>query len=172
MPKGLPKSLSRGNPAVAPVIRQDIVFSESVEVTGAAGSADAASVVIGDLPPGNILLLGAVCYLQLTGPTSDDLADDFQGDYSVSSAPDTDGTLGGDIVPPTAIPAATAEVTPVVRGAQADGAFCGVILDNTDGSLELNLNLLLDDGEITDTEAVALTAEGRLHLAYIVLGDD
>ena len=66
--------------------------------------------------------------------------------------------------------AATAEVSPITRGLQADGAHCGVIFDNTAGALEVNLNLLIDDADISGT--VAITVSGTVDISYIMLGDD
>jgi hypothetical protein len=45
------------------------------------------------------------------------------------------------------------------------------ILDNTDGSLEINLNVLINDASIS-ADAQAATADGYIVLSYIVLGDD
>ena len=99
------------------------------------------------------------------------MVDDFEGDFSVGTTGTEDVTLDGtdvDILPSTALPAATAEVgvrTRAVNAAQA-------ILDNTDGSLEININALIDAADITDGESVVLTINGEIELCYIVLGDD
>lgn len=58
-------------------------------------------------------------------------------------------------------------MSPRARGTNATQA----ILDNTDGSLELNLNLLIDDANIS-ADSQSLTASGELHIVYSVLGDD
>lgn len=170
--KGLPRSRSRGPLAKSNVNKLILkVSGVAISVAGSSG-VGWGTAVIGDLPEGNILLLGAVSYLQFTGPTSASLVDTFDGDYSIGSAPTDDATLSGsevDIIQSTALGAATAEVSPRARGTSAASA-AGVILDNTDGSLELNLNLLIDDADISGT--VAMTASGHLFLSYIVLGDD
>lgn len=169
--KGLPRSLTRGGNK-QPVRRLDLKFnSVAISVAGTTG-VGFGSAVIGDLPEGNILLLGAVAYATFTGPTSAALVDTFDGDYGIGSTPADDATITNgdvDIIQSTALGAATAEVSPRARGTSA-AATAGVILDNTDGSLELNLNLLIDDANISGT--VAMTATGVLHLSYIVLGDD
>lgn len=171
MGKGLPRSRSRGGNKL-PVRRIDLAFKDvAISVAGTSG-VGWGTAVIGDLPEGNILLLGAVAYAQFTGPASASLADTFDGDYAIGSTPADDGTVTDgdvDIIQSTALGAATAEVSPRARGTSA-AATAGVILDNTDGSLELNLNLLIDDANISGT--VAMTATGVLHLSYIVLGDD
>lgn len=172
MAKGLPRSRNRGSVARSPIVRLTLKVSNvAISVAGTTG-VGWGTAVIGDLPEGNILLLGAVAYMQFTGPTSASLVDTFDGDYGIGSTPADDGTITNgdvDIVQSTALGAATAEVSPLARGTSASSA-AGVILDNTDGSLELNLNLLIDDANISGT--VAMTATGTLHLSYIVLGDD
>lgn len=172
MGKGLPRSLGRAN-INAPVKRLDLHFEDvAITVDGAAG-VGFGSAVIGDLPPGNILLLGAVSYAQFTGPGSASLDETYDGDYSIGSTATADATLSGtdvDFIQSTALGAATAEVSPRARGTNA-AAIAGTVLDNTDGSLELNLNLLIDDANIGADDLV-FTADGEIHISYIVLGDD
>lgn len=145
------------------------VENKTLTVDGASG-VGFGTVVIGDLPEGNILILGAVSYMQFTGPTSGDLDDDWAGDYGIGSTPAGDATLTGadvDIIGSTALAAATAEASPLTRGALIPTA----IFDNTDGSLEINLSLLVDDANI-GADDLDFTVDGHLHLSYIKLGDD
>ncbi len=165
--KGLIRSLGR-NPFTQPVRKLSIpVRALPLAVAGTTG-VGFGTAVIGDLPPGNILFLGAVAYMQFTTADGDVVAT-FDGDYSIGSAPTADATLSGaevDIVGSTALGAATAGVSPVARGTNATQ----VILDNTDGSLELNLNVLIDDANISG--AGDFVVNGVLHIAFTVLGDD
>lgn len=165
--KGLPRSMSRAVAARAQIIKRQIPFSKTIAVAGTSG-VGFGTVVIDDLPEGNVLILGAVAYAQFSTADADVQAA-FDGDYSIGSTATADATLSGgdaDIIPSSALGAATAKVSPIVRGANATQA----ILDNTDGSLELNLNLIIDDANISgDADFVA---EGILSIAYIVLGDD
>jgi hypothetical protein len=104
--------------------------------------------------------------------TDADVTATFDGDYSIGSTPTADNVLSGtdaDIIPSTPLGAATGKVSPYVRGVSA-GATAGVILDNTDGSLELNLNLLIDDAAISG--AAPFTVDGVVRVAYLVMGDD
>lgn len=173
MTKGLPLSLSRGAPARQAIIKQTVkVRGASLTVNGASG-VGFGSVVIGDLPQGNVLLLGAVAYMQFTGPTSSDLADTWSGDFAVGTTPAGDGSLTNadvDIVASTAVGPAVAEASPRTRGVAAT-ATNGAILDNTDGSLELNLSLLVDDANIGADDLVFLV-NGELQLVYVILLDD
>lgn len=178
MVKGLRRSLSRGNPGggptgASPLARKTYVAdSLAMSVDGASG-VGWGTAVIGDLPEGNILIHGVTSYLAFTGPTSGSLVDTWEGDYGVGSTPADDGTItAGDVnmIPSTALAAATAEASPRTRGASTD-ALNGVILDNTDGSLEVNVNLLVDDAHIS-ADGLAFTVDGEVTLAYTVLGDD
>ena len=172
MGKGLPRSLARGAPQRKDIIRQVVKIDHSVAVTATGVAVGFGTSVIGDLPEGNILFLGAVGYLQLSGSGSDaNLDATWDGDFSVGTAPTADVTLSGaevDILGSTALGAATAEVSPRVRAVNATQAM----LDNTDGSLELNLNVLIDAANIVDGATVNLTARGTLQLAYVVMLDD
>lgn len=176
MGKGLSRSMSRGAPLRQEIIKQTITVRD-VEVTvSATGSAIGfGSAVIGDMPEGNILFLGAVAYMQLSGSGSDaNLVDDFEGDFGIGTTPADDATITAgdvDIIQSTALPAATAEVGVRTRGTSLP-ADAGEIHDNTDGSLELNLNVLVDAADITDDESVVLTANGELQLVYVMLLDD
>lgn len=172
MGKGLPRSMSRGAAQRQEVIKQNFVISGTVAVTATGAAVGWGTAVIGDLPKGNILLLGAVAYVQLAGSGADaNLDATWDGDFSIGTAPTADVTLSGaeiDIIGSTALGAATAEVSPRVRAVNATQA----IFDNTDNSLELNLNVLVDAANIVDGATVNLTASGVLQLAYIVMLDD
>jgi hypothetical protein len=172
MGKGLPRSMSRGAAQQQDIIKQNFVIRGTVAVTATGAAVGWGTAVIGDLPKGNILLLGAVAYVQLAGSGADPNLDaTWDGDFSIGTAPTADVTLSGaeiDIIGSTALGAATAEVSPRVRAVNATQA----IFDNTDNSLELNLNVLVDAANIVDGATVNLTASGVLQLAYIVMLDD
>lgn len=172
MGKGLPRSMSRGAAQRQEVIKQTINLRGTVAVTATGAAVGFGSLVVGDMPQGNILLLGAVAYVQLSGSGADaNLDATWDGDFSIGTAPTADVTLSGaevDIIGSTALGAATAEVSPRVRAVNATQAM----LDNTDGSMELNLNVLIDAANIGDGATVNLTASGVLQLAYIVMLDD
>ena len=173
--KGLQRSTKRGPKETQHIVRDVVNLSGlSFEVDGASG-VGWGTVQIGDFPEGNICLLGIVANLQFSGPGGDaGLVDTWAGDYGVGSTPATDGTITAgdvDLVPSTALAAATAEVSPKTRGVQADGAFAGVVLDNTAGGLEVNVNLLVDDANIS-ADDIAFTVSGEVYLSYVVLGDD
>ena len=173
--KGLPRSQQRGNPLQQEVIKIALpVHNLEVAVAAAGAAVGFGTAVLAGLPQGNILLLGAVSYLQFS--TSDaDISATFDGDYGIGTAPTVDADLGDaeddNLVPSTALGAATAKLSPNARGASTTTEQ-GAIIDNTDGSKELNLNLLIDAADIADGASANFLANGVLHLAYIVLGDD
>lgn len=169
--KGLLRSLSRGSLSKQNIIKQTVPI-QNVEITvdGATG-VGFGSAVIGDLPEGNILFLGATSYIQFTlDGDSENVVATFDGDYGIGTTSASDGTITNadvNVIASTALGAAVDGVSSRVRGANSTSA----IFDNTDGSLELNLNLLIDDASISGDDQV-LSAEGELNLVYIVLGDD
>ena len=171
--KGLPRSLARGNPLASPIIKQTLaVRAAAISVAGTTG-VGFGSAVVGDFPEGNILFLGAVVNMQFSGSGSDaNLAATWSGDFALGTTPASDGTISAgdeDLVAETALAAASVEVSPLTR-ASSTSTLSGAILNNTDGSLEINLNLLIDDADIGGT--VPITATGEIYLSYVMLGDD
>lgn len=167
MSKGLPRSLARGAGKSTVRKHQIKIKDLAVSVAGATGNGWGTAVA-GDLPEGNILLLGAVGYFQAS--TADaDVGATFNATVALGSAPTADATLGGaevDILAATALGAATAGVSPMARLATA-GA---VILDNTDGSLELNVNMTIPDANIGGTGDMLVN--GIVEIVYAVVLDD
>lgn len=172
MTKGLPRSLSRGPASQAPIRKERIAFSVPLTVTATGDAVGFGTAAIGELPEGNIVLLAAIAYVRFSGSGVDaNLTATWEGDYSIGSAPTTDVTLSGtevDIIASTAIPAATAEVSPIVQS----NNVTAVVINNTDGSREINLNVLIDAAHITDDASVVLTCAGELNILYSVLSDD
>lgn len=170
MGKGLPRSL--GRTGAKPVVMK----RETYRIGGTVPNIDGASgigwgtLVVGDLPEGNILVVGALLQCTLTEASANIIAT-FAGNVSVGSAPTADSTLSAgevDIIPSTAYLAVTSVAT--VR-AVSTASIGGVILDNTDNSLELNVNVLVADASI-DADDQTLAISGTLILIYTILGDD
>jgi len=171
MTKGLPRSLSRGKPLDQASKKLRITVNEPMSFLGVSGAAIDQTAVIAGLPEGNILLLGAVANLVFSGPTSANLVDTWEGDFGIGTTPADDNTISGadvDIIGSTAITIAVAEVTPAVRATNATTA----IIDNTAGTAEVNLNVLVDADDVTDTETVIITVTGTVDILYSMLGDD
>lgn len=174
MGKGLPRSMSRDAPQQQEIIKQTVVVRDATITVSATGAAAGfGSVVVGDFPEGNILFLGAVAYMAFAGSGSDaNLSDTWSGDYSASTAPLADAAISEDaernIIFTSGVGPAGSEVTGRTRGEKG-----GVtVFDNTDGSLEINLNLTVDAADITDDQSADITANGEIFISYVVLGDD
>jgi hypothetical protein len=172
MAKGLPRSLSRGAAQDRPVIKQRLTISETVTVTAVSTAIGFGSAVISDFEEGNVLLLGCVATLAFAGSGSDaNLADDWSGDFGIGSTPASDATITGadvDILASQALDTASSEAHASARYADPGVA----IIDNTDGSAEMNLNLLIDAADITDDESVDITVTGYVDIVYTMIGDD
>ena len=176
MSKGLQRSLARGPRATANIIKERInLEGRTVAVSATGAAVGFGSSVIHDFPEGNILLLGIAGTVGFAGSGADaNLTDTWSGDFGVGTTPAADATITGtdvDIIASQGIGAAVAEVIAAARFAEAHGDAAG-LFDNTDGSLEVNMNVLIDAANIVDDETVTLTLSGSLDVAYIVLGDD
>lgn len=175
MPKGLPRSLSRGRALKKPIINQTVRVKTTVTVTAAAAGVGFGNVALQAFPEGNVLFLGAVANLRFSalGANATNAIAAFNGDYAVGSTADADGNLvspatDANLVASTALGPAVAWVTPFARGTGATQ----VVLNNTARTLNMVLNVLLDAADITDATSVTLTVEGTLDIAYVMLGDD
>lgn len=167
MAKGLPRSLARGNGKTVVKKQKFPVKALALSVAGTSG-VGFGTAVMGDFPEGNILFLGAVAYLTFTSADSDVVAT-YDGDFAIGTTPTADATLSStdaNIIGSSALGAATAGVSPTVRATAATAAT----FDNTDGSLEVNLNLIVDDANISGT--ADFTADGMVEILYAVMLDD
>ena len=170
MSKGLRRSINRGAKLLSDVVKIDIGLDNlTLSLDGAI--IGFGSAVLTALPEGNFVLLGCVCNLQFDSVDAD-VAATWEGDYSVGTTATADSTLATteiDIIASTAIAAATAKLSPITRGASS-ATENSAVFDNTDGSLELNLNMLMDDADIADD--ADMIVNGTVHLAIVMLGDD
>ena len=172
MAKGLLRSLRRAKAADQLVVKKTVAVNSVVNVAATSTAKGFGTGVIGGLPEGNILILGVIANLAFAGPgASADLSDTWNGDFAIGSTPNADVTLSGtevDVVPETAVGPASSEVVAKFRTAVAAQS----IIDNTAGTGELNLNILIDAADIGDDTNVDITVTGEVYLAYMVLGDD
>lgn len=126
-----------------------------------------------DFPAGVIRILGAVLATALT-KSSAGVDASFDGDVGVGSvvvaAGATLATTEQDIIPTTATPQAVAGVTTANgKSTTTEGA---AVFDGTSTSLDLYINLLVDDADhdVTGTPC-NLILNGTLKIAWINLGD-
>lgn len=174
MPKGNHYANKNAPPAEqTTVVTRLVPFDTSFLVEGATG-VGFGTIPLQGFPEGNLLFFGAVISVIFAGSGADaGLADTWEGDFALGTTPLTDGTLTAgdvDLIPSTATATAVAEVAPVARGVSAV-ATSGTVHDNTANTLEMNLNLLIDDADIS-ADDVPITAKGWLRIVYVVLGDD
>lgn len=166
MGKGMKRSARRNKGL--PVSR--VLRISTTVVVADPGAANAfATAVIGELPQGNVVLLGAVLNLDTVTKGDADIIDAFTGNYAVGSAATADATLSGaevDIIPSTAFVTGVGGVSSGNRAVLA----APVTLNNTDESLEVNLNFFVADASIS--AASSLIFVGNLWMLYAVLGDD
>ncbi len=173
MSKGLIRSLGRAAPLAAPAVQRVTypVRNLSLTVTGGATTnLGLGSAVISALPEGNVFLLGAVSYMQFTTASANAIAT-WSGSYAIGHAINAAQTHTGtaaSFITDSPIAAAVAKVSGTIRGT----GLTAVILDNTDKTLNLNLNMLTADNSVTDSLTAAFVVNGYIQLAYIVLGDD
>lgn len=171
--KGLPRSLSRGTKQRQVISRLEIPLNGATVTVSATGAAIGfGTLAIGDFPEGQIKMIGAACVMQFQGSGADaNLTDTWSGDFGIGTTPAGDATITGadvDIIASTALGPAVAEVAPVANAINGVDA----VFDNTDGSLEVNLNVLIDAANIADDTSVDLTVDGYVEITYITLLDD
>jgi len=173
MGKGLPYSHKRGPHVEQGITKLRIEVDDVVVVSATAAAIGWGTGVLQGLPEGNLMFLGAIANVNFAGSGADaNLVDTWSGDFGVGTTPADDATITAadvDLIPSTAIGAATAEVIATVR---AESTANGVFFNNTDGSLEVNFNLLIDAADITDDESVNITVKGVVTLSMVVIEDD
>lgn len=174
MSKGLLRSLSRADAALAPMtkIREEISFALSLEESAnrfAAGQ-------IGQFPvEGYTLIHGGVAHLRFDGSatylmdTSDPLLEgDWEGDFAIGTSRATSVSLNAsmtNVFPSTAIPAASGGIANMVGRSATQS-----IVDATSIDTVLWFNLVVDSAGITDASTIHVT--GYVDLVVSVLGDN
>ena len=157
------------------------VRNKVINVAAAGAAIGFGTGVIGALPKGRLLFLGAVSALTFSALTTGtgNVTATFNGDYSVGTATTVDADLAdanedniidGEAAGTTSgvIGPAVAKVTPVSNGVSAQATKAHII-DNSAGNVNLNLNILIDAADITDATSVDLTVNGSMVVAFINL---
>lgn len=166
MPKGLIRSLSRGEPTLAPVIKTRVEVD--VELIPGDGSARFATAVIAGFPEGYVLVHGAVAQLTFNGAAAANLVAAWAGDFSVGLQGASSAALSGavvNVIPATEIPAATNKVASAVGTSASQALF-----DATSGDTTISISMLVDDANISGGAPIQVT--GSLDFVVSVLGDD
>lgn len=172
MSKGMNRGTQRGPELLRAIVkRESLVKVAAADLVITDGAPGFGTVVIAALPQGNILLHGLVFYATLSIGDAD-IVDDWDGDFSLGTAATADGTLSGgeiDLIASTAIVQGVSGVSSGNKGVSTTTEH-GSIIDNTDGSLEVNFNIIVDDADISDDSSIKV--DGTLHMVFSVLGDD
>ena len=151
------------------------ISNATLNVAAAGAGVGFGTLVVGGLPPQYLLYAGGVAVIGFS--TADtDLTATFAGQYSVGTTADANGTLATteiNLIDATDILAA-ARVVPGTIGhhPNSSGASSLQLLDNSDGSLEVNLNVTVDAGDIGDASDADLTVNGYIDLIFCCIGDD
>lgn len=172
--KGLARSLGRARGAgngQRRVLGINFRPARTLAIVDPGAAVAFASLVVGDFPEGNILYEAAVGNLKFTrGDTG--IITTFAGNVSLGTTATADATLTGtdaDMIATTALVTGVAGVSAANR-IVSTAALTNVIFDNTDGSLEVNLNVTIADASITATSSLII--EGFLKVLYTVMLDD
>jgi hypothetical protein len=173
MGKGLPRSYARSKKTSVQgqVVRQTIVVKNgAVTVVNGSSAPGIGTLVIGDLPAGQLRLLGARAQGLVFSTSDADAIATWDGDWALGSAPNADADLADaadiDLLPSTAIGAATAKVSPTQDAVSTATQHAGAMIDNKDGSKELNLNIMVDDA--SQSGDISMVVNGVFELAYLV----
>ncbi len=193
MSKGLERSIRRG--PLGPIIDLNVAgvaanlaeidqiknitfdLAKLIQITGVAAAVDAGTAVIGALPEGNLLFLGAVATVNIEATGDASVLDNWAGDFALGSEPNADLDLGdageANIIPSSALLAgASDKIAATVIANSTVATEQGLIIDNTAADKNLNFNLLIDDNFITDTEVGDFNITGTITMSFKVLGDD
>ena len=174
--KGLKRSLDRGNPLEQHIIKRTIQM-DALSVPIAIGSSPQnghGTVVLDSFRKGNVLFLGARIDVSFTaGDVEIDV--DFDSEFGLGTAPSVDETspIAGvqqDLILRTIMPQAI-DGTTVNKRAMHAKAESGEVFDNTDSSIDMNLNIIIPDADISVNPSSVLVT-GNVTVAYLLLGDD
>lgn len=156
MGKGLPRSHARMTHGRFGKVQLIIpVRSLPVVITDPGAAAGWGTAIIAGLPVGDILFNGMKAELTITKDDVD-MIDAFDGDIAFGTAPTADNTLAGaevDLIASTAIAQGVSGVSANNRAISTPTEH-GVMIDNTGGTLEINLQVLLDDASLNADAAV------------------
>lgn len=185
MAKGYPRGASRAAIGTEQFVRR-LRYPISATVTAAAAGAGVGfgTVVIGAMPEGNVLLLGAGGYFSFSSASANLIAT-WAGNFGVGSVVTAAGALTTtevNIISSSPIAASVAKVSNGNRGLYATGssnaaasaftANAPVMINNVAKGVNLNFNIAVNAADITDATSAAVVVTGYLDIAFMVLGDN
>lgn len=151
------------------VVHQTVLTftNHSVTINDPTGAAGYGTTKCYDFPEGQITILSAVANLTLTAGAGG-ISDTFNGDFALGTAGTADSDFGdageATIIASTATPAATSGAS-TAKGQNT----AAVVIDGTGTAADLYLNFLVDDGDISAADTLAVG--GTLTITWIKGGD-
>jgi hypothetical protein len=122
-----------------------------------------------DFPEGRLNILGVTANLSFNW-AGQDIAADGSGDFSLGSTITADATLATtdvDLLPSTALTDPFVAGVGVGSGALAAAAQ----LDGTATPKDLNINIIIDDADVSDAASDIVLVSGTITITWINLGD-
>lgn len=164
------QTLAAPNGWIRDVIDLDTIATFTVTDDGANGAW--ATAVLGNLPRGYLIFLGA-CITDAVIMLGANVVTGWGGDISVGTSQLFNATQALDSTRANILPAQSVSavgLNAVLHPHFSTPSEHGLILDNTAKTMELNLNLKVDDIDISDDSTAVL--QGEMRIAYVLLGDD
>lgn len=159
-----------------PIFQLRLTLDEvSVTVANTTG-ASFGGVKLFDFAEGRLLVLGSTADLDFdwSGTAGDASGDEIvqtgSGDFALGTTISADATLGGtdvDLLPSSAM--TDPFVAGVGRGVGALAASAQ--FDGTATAKDLNLNIIIDDADVEDTDSAPVLVSGTIIVTVINLGD-
>lgn len=156
------------------------VVNKTLAITDPGAATAFGGITLGAFPEGDILLFGAISYMQFARVGTNLIATWGGGAtaYSVGTTVSADATLtatsDANIIDSSlaSLAAATAGVSPYTKGQSLATTFLGPVLlpTGTTTPVPICLNLIVADTSIGGADSVI--CNGVIHIAYCHLGDD
>jgi len=120
-------------------------------------------------PEGRLLIMGCTANLSFVW-TGEDIDAAGSGDFSLGTTISSDATLAGtdvDLLPSSAM------LDPFVLGVgTGSGALvASAQLDGTSAAKTLNLNIIIDDADVSDAASDVVLVSGTVTVTWVHLGD-
>lgn len=170
--KGLKRSLDRGNSLEQHIIKSTLQMDALfLPMTNVPFDTAWGTIALDRFKKGNVLFLGARADI-IFAKTDANISNTFEGIFSFGTEPSTSNAdlVGAfaDLIPAFLLGPASSGVTSNERAWSLTQA--GEVFDNTDSSLDVNLNIHIFDDSIFNHSALLVT--GNITTAYLLLGDD
>lgn len=185
MTKGLPRGTGRAPIGTEQYIRRlRYPLNHSVTAAAAAAGVGFGTVVVGAMPEGNVMLLGAGGYFNFASASANLIAT-WAGNFGVGSVVTAAGALTTtevNVIASSAIAASVAKVSNGNKGLYATGASAAaassftanapVIVNNVAKGVNMNFNIAVNAADITDATSAVILVTGYFDIAFMVFGDN